>query len=224
MPLLSCSQITAFAWKEAPDYGRPWPPQWRIRPHRGNGHSHERSRALVWRRRCPVRAISTYDYTADSQTCISCMRCMCDCPAHARKVNGLMAKIASAAIAKDATFARKPSCFFRQLPSGGGRWPFHAVLLDRGGLVARYRARVREAAFPYTLYFRDGRSTILNFAFDAVASDRWISAFLAWPLLSTTSIPRRVFGCAATSLRASSLDRCWCAAGCLWRAARGDTR
>lgn len=107
---------------------------------------------------------------------------------------------------------------------GGGRWPVHAVLLDGGGLVVRCRARVREAAFPYTFYFRDGRSTILNFAFDAVASDRWISAFLAWPLLSTTSIPRRVSGCAVTSLRASLLDRCWCAAGCLWRAARGDTR
>lgn len=86
------------------------------------------------------------------------------------------------------------------------------------------RARVREAAFPCTLHFRDSRSTILNFAFDAVASDHWISAFLSWPLLPTTSIPRRVSGCAATSLRASLLDRCWCAAGCLWRAARGDTR
>lgn len=107
---------------------------------------------------------------------------------------------------------------------GGGRWPVHAVLLDGGGLVARYRVRVREAAFPYTLYFRDSRSTILNFAFDAVASGHWISAFLSWPLLPTTSIPRRVSGCAVTSLRASLLDRCWCAAGCLWRAARGDTR
>lgn len=114
-------------------------------------------------------------------------------------------------------------CFFKQLPSGGGRWPIHAVLLDGGGLVARCRARVREAAFPYTLYFRDSRSTILNFAFDAVASGRWISAFLAWPLLSTTSIPRGVSGCAATS-RTSLRGRCWCAAGCLWRAARGDTR
>lgn len=92
------------------------------------------------------------------------------------------------------------------------------------GPIVRCRARVREAAFPYALYFRDGRSTILNFAFDAVASDRWISAFLAWPLLSTTSIPRRVSGCAATSLRTSLLDRCWCAAGFLWRSARGDTR
>ena len=123
---------------------------------------------------------------------------------------------------RNATFARKPSCFFKQLPSGGGRWPIHAVLLDGGGIVARYR--VREAAFPCTLHFRDSRSTILNFAFDAVASDHWISAFLSWPLLSATSIPRRVSGCAVTSLRASLLDRCWCAAGCLWRAARGDTR
>ncbi len=94
----------------------------------------------------------------------------------------------------------------------------------RRGLVVRYRARVRETAFPYALYFRDRRSTILNFAFDAVASDHWISAFLAWPLLSTTSIPRRVSGCAVTSLRTSLRGRCWCAAGCLWRAARSDTR
>lgn len=106
---------------------------------------------------------------------------------------------------------------------GGGRWPIHAVLLDGGGLVVPCRARVREAAFPYALYFRDSHSTILNFAFDTVASDRWISAFLAWPLLSTTSIPRGVSGCAVTS-RTSLRGRCWCAAGCLWRAARGDTR
>lgn len=93
----------------------------------------------------------------------------------------------------------------------------------RRGLVARYRVRVREAAFSCTLYFRDSRSTILNFAFDAVALDPWISAFLAWPLLSATSIPRRVSGCTVTS-RTSLRGRCWCAAGCLWRAARGDTR
>ena len=125
---------------------------------------------------------------------------------------------------RNATFARRPSCFFKRLPSGGGRWPIHAVLLDREGLVARYRARVREAAFPYTLYFRDSRFTILDFTFDAVASDRWISAFLAWSLLSTTSIPRRVSGCAVTPLRASLRGRCWCAAGCPWRAVRSDTR
>ncbi len=106
---------------------------------------------------------------------------------------------------------------------GAGVGQFMLVLLSRG-LVARYRVRVREAAFPYALYFRYSRSTILNFAFDAVALDPWISAFLAWPLLSATSIPRRVSGCAVTSLRASLRGRCWCAAGCLWRAARGDTR
>ena len=94
---------------------------------------------------------------------------------------------------------------------------------ERALSVARYRARVREAALSYALYFRDSRSTILNFTFDTVASDHWISAFLAWPLSSTTSIPRGVSGCAATS-RTSLCGRCWCAAGCLWRAARGDTR
>lgn len=59
----------------------------------------------------PVRAISTYDFTADSQTCISCMRCMCDCPAHVRKVNGLMAKIASAAIAKECNVRKEAELF-----------------------------------------------------------------------------------------------------------------
>lgn len=107
---------------------------------------------------------------------------------------------------------------------GAGVGQFMRFFSTEGGLVVRCRVRVREAAFPYTLYFRDSRSTILNFAFDAVASDHWISAFLAWPLLSATSIPRRVSGCAVTSLRASLRGRCWCAAGCLWRAARGDTR
>ena len=55
---------------------------------------------------CPVRAISTYDFTADSQTCISCMR-----PAHARKVNGLMAKIVSAAIAKECNVRKEAELF-----------------------------------------------------------------------------------------------------------------
>ncbi|WP_418617653.1 4Fe-4S dicluster domain-containing protein [Slackia isoflavoniconvertens] len=60
---------------------------------------------------CPVRAISTYDFMADSQTCISCMRCMRDCPAHARKVNGLMVKIASAVIAKECNVRKEAELF-----------------------------------------------------------------------------------------------------------------
>lgn len=218
-----CFQITPFAWKEAPDYERPWPPQWRIRPHRGNGHS--TNDRVCWFGDGVSCAsdfhLRFYGRFADLHKLHALHARL---SRSARKVNGLMVKIASAVIAKECNVRKEPSCFFRQLPSGGRRWPVHAVLLDGGGLVVRCRARVREAAFPYTFYFRDGRSTILNFAFDAVASDRWISAFLAWPLLSTTSIPRRVSGCAVTSLRASLLDRCWCAAGCLWRAARGDTR
>ncbi len=224
MPLLSCSQITAFVWKEAPDYGRPWPPQWRIRSHRGNGHSHERSRVLAWRRRVPCeRFPPTILRPIRRPAQAACVACAI-VPLMRVRSMALWRKSHRPPLRRNATFARKPSCFFRQLPSGGGRWPVHAVLLDGGGLVVRCRARVREAAFPYALYFRDSRSTILYFTFDTVASDRWISAFLAWPLLSTTSIPRRVSGCAVTSLRASLLDRCWCAAGCLWRAARGDTR
>lgn len=60
---------------------------------------------------CPVRAIFTYDFTADSQTCISCMRCMCDCLAHARKVNGLMVKTASAAITKERNVRKEAELF-----------------------------------------------------------------------------------------------------------------
>lgn len=39
------------------------------------------------------------------------MRCMCDCPAHARKVNGLMAKIALAAIAKECNVRKEAELF-----------------------------------------------------------------------------------------------------------------
>lgn len=44
-------------------------------------------------------------------TCISCMRCMRDCPAHARKVNGLMVKIASAVIAKECNVRKEAELF-----------------------------------------------------------------------------------------------------------------
>ena len=39
------------------------------------------------------------------------MRCMRDCPAHVRKVNGLMAKIASAAIAEECNVRKEAELF-----------------------------------------------------------------------------------------------------------------
>ena len=72
---------------------------------------------------------------------------------------------------RNATFARKPSCSFRQLSSGGralanscgsSRW--------RGPCRALSCASSRNGV-PCTLHFRDSRFTILNFAFDTVASD-----------------------------------------------------
>ncbi len=39
------------------------------------------------------------------------MRCMRDCPAHARKVNGLMVKIASAVIAKECNVRKEAELF-----------------------------------------------------------------------------------------------------------------
>lgn len=49
---------------------------------------------------CPVQAIDPKTFAADSQKCISCMRCVKLCPENARKVNGVMVSIASLAIKK----------------------------------------------------------------------------------------------------------------------------
>ena len=38
---------------------------------------------------CPVQAINTTDFRADSKKCISCMRCVKQCRANARKENEL---------------------------------------------------------------------------------------------------------------------------------------
>ncbi len=58
-------------------------------------------------RQCPAQAISKENLkTADSQKCISCMRCVAKCPQSARKVNGVMVSVAALAI-KKACSARK---------------------------------------------------------------------------------------------------------------------
>ncbi len=61
--------------------------------------------------RCPVQAINPTDYRADSQKCISCMRCIKQCRANARKVNGAMVSIAAMAI-KKACSTRKENELF----------------------------------------------------------------------------------------------------------------
>ena len=55
---------------------------------------------------CPVGAIDPVTFKADSKKCISCMRCMRQCPKNCRSVNSLMVSIASMAI-KKACSARK---------------------------------------------------------------------------------------------------------------------
>ena len=52
-------------------------------------------------RECPVGAISaTVPQKTDKKKCISCMRCIRSCPSHARKVNRLLLKVASAKMKK----------------------------------------------------------------------------------------------------------------------------
>ena len=55
---------------------------------------------------CPVQAINQGDFRTDSKKCISCMRCVKQCRANARKVNGAMVFIAAMAI-KKACLVRK---------------------------------------------------------------------------------------------------------------------
>ena len=61
--------------------------------------------------KCPVCAIDTVSFAADSQKCIACMRCVKQCPENARKVNGALVSIASMAL-KKACSARKENELF----------------------------------------------------------------------------------------------------------------
>ena len=63
-------------------------------------------------RRCPTGAIAAENPRAtDKGKCISCMRCVSECPAKARKVSGLMTSIAALAI-KKACSVRKANELF----------------------------------------------------------------------------------------------------------------
>ncbi len=56
--------------------------------------------------KCPVKTIDSVSFTADPKMCISCMRCMKQCPNDARKLNGAMVSVAAMAI-KKACLVRK---------------------------------------------------------------------------------------------------------------------
>lgn len=60
---------------------------------------------------CPVQAIDSTSFAADSKKCIACMRCVKQCPHQARKGNNAMVSIAAMAI-KKACSARKENELF----------------------------------------------------------------------------------------------------------------
>lgn len=61
---------------------------------------------------CPVGAIpAAAPQTTDSAACISCMRCMKVCPAHARKLNGLMLFVAERSFRKNFSARKEPETF-----------------------------------------------------------------------------------------------------------------
>ncbi|NGM16786.1 4Fe-4S ferredoxin [Eggerthellaceae bacterium zg-893] len=62
-------------------------------------------------KRCPVSAIDPSTFKADKKACISCMRCIDVCPAHARSVNKLMVTMAAKAIKKAAEVRKEAELF-----------------------------------------------------------------------------------------------------------------
>lgn len=57
---------------------------------------------------CPAQAISKEKLkTADKKKCISCMRCVAQCPQSDRKINGILVSIASLAMKKACTSRKK---------------------------------------------------------------------------------------------------------------------
>ena len=61
--------------------------------------------------KCPVQAINSPNFTADSKKCISCMRCVKLCAHDARKVNGAMVSIAAMAIKKACSVRKENELF-----------------------------------------------------------------------------------------------------------------
>ena len=65
----------------------------------------------VCAKNCPVQAIDSVKFTADSKKCIACMRCVKQCPHNARKVNGTMVSIAAMAIKKACSVRKENELF-----------------------------------------------------------------------------------------------------------------
>ena len=60
---------------------------------------------------CPVQAIDPASFTADAKKCISCMRCVKQCPEKSRSVNGAMVSIAAMAIKKACSVRKENELF-----------------------------------------------------------------------------------------------------------------
>lgn len=60
---------------------------------------------------CPVQAIDSIEFDADSKMCISCMRCLKLCPKNARKINGMMVSVAALAIKKACSVRKENELF-----------------------------------------------------------------------------------------------------------------
>lgn len=65
----------------------------------------------VCAKNCPVQAIDTIKFRADSKKCIACMRCAKQCPHNARKVNSAMVSVAAMAIKRACSFKKENELF-----------------------------------------------------------------------------------------------------------------
>lgn len=65
----------------------------------------------VCAKNCPVQAIDTIKFRADSKKCIACMRCTKQCPHNARKVNSTMVSVAAMAIKRACSFRKENELF-----------------------------------------------------------------------------------------------------------------
>ncbi len=61
--------------------------------------------------RCPVQAIAPETFAADSKKCISCMRCVRQCPHAARKVSGAMVSVVAMALKKACSVRKENELF-----------------------------------------------------------------------------------------------------------------
>lgn len=60
---------------------------------------------------CPVQAIDPETLTADGKKCISCMRCVKQCPHEARKISGAMVSVVALALKKACSVRKENELF-----------------------------------------------------------------------------------------------------------------